>query len=116
MTSDNAAQARTGGFGGLDMETIYNLLMTEVEPELTTMVMPHLDEIYKDETPKEKKKRNKRYAKAFKKYDKRFKKAMGIWKEQILKFKTAAFALAKKRSGEDDQNKLADIERSLGSL
>jgi hypothetical protein len=98
---------------GMTMEDIYNLLMVEIEPDLTTLMIPMLDEIYRDESAKEKKRRTKRYQKAFKKFEKRYAKAMKIWKNRVLAFRDAALGLARKNADEEDQRRLGDIERTL---
>lgn len=97
----------------LSLEDVYNLLMAEIEPDLTTMMIPYLDEVYEGETEKEHKERGGRYARAFEEFSKRFEKAMGIWKAQFLKLKEAALNLAKKKTGKEEADRIADIERSL---
>lgn len=43
---------------------LYNFVMSGLEPELTTDVMPYLDEMYEDETPAEQAERLERYQSA----------------------------------------------------
>lgn len=49
----------------------YDLLMGEIEPDLTTALLPLLPEMYADETPQEHAKRMIRYEKAFNAFDER---------------------------------------------
>jgi hypothetical protein len=100
----------------LSTEDIYNFLMAEIEPELTTYMIPHLDEIYAEETKREREQRAKGYNEAFAEFWRRFDKAMKIWKEQILKFRDAGLSFAKEKAGKQDTEKLSDIERSLDEL
>ena len=65
------------------MEDTYNLLMWEIEPDLTTVMLPHLDEIYEGETKKEQKNRLTWYAQAFEIFQERFALFMDVWKEGL---------------------------------
>lgn len=65
------------------MEEIYNIIMLEIEPELTTDMLPRLSELYPDETPQEWKVRQARYQRAFEIYEERFTELMQTWKEDI---------------------------------
>lgn len=98
----------------LAMEEIYNLFMREIEPDLTTDMLPFLDEMYEGETEEERKMRGESYAEAFEEFAVRFDKAMAIWKEQILKLKEWAFGIAREKSGKEDIAKLSEIEQSFG--
>ncbi|MBI3331897.1 hypothetical protein HYZ99_02970 [Candidatus Peregrinibacteria bacterium] len=53
-------------------EDVYNQIMGQIEPELTTSVVKMLKEKYKDETPEQAKARAVRYSAAFAEYDKQY--------------------------------------------
>ena len=99
--------------GSFQIEDLYNLLMVEIEPDLTTDMLPLLNEKYEGETAEDRKARSERYAEAFEEFAIRFDKAMAIWKEQILKLKEKAFGIARERTGKNDEQALSDIERSF---
>ncbi len=99
--------------GELTIEDIYNLLLAEIEPDLTTHMIPMLDGLYEGESEKEKKRRGKRYAKAFKVFAKRFERAMSLWKQAFLDARKKVLGIMKEKSGKEDTEKLSDIERSL---
>jgi len=101
--------------GSFQIEDLYNLLMVEIEPDLTTDMLPLLSEMYEGESAENRKARSERYAEAFEEFAIRFDKAMAIWKEQIHKFKEKAFGIARERSGKNDVQALSDIERSFDS-
>lgn len=65
------------------MEEIYNLLMAQIEPELTTDMLPQLAAMYPGETPAEWKQRQERYQRAFALYEERFAALMDMWKQDI---------------------------------
>lgn len=48
---------------------VYDFLMSKIEPELTTAMLPLLAEKYKDETQEQKQERGARYEAAFAAYD-----------------------------------------------
>jgi len=95
------------------MEEIYNLLMGSIEPDLTTDMLPFLEEIYAGESAEEAEDRKRRYEEAFQEFAEKFDKALAIWKEQILRFKAKAFAMAQERVGKEDAQALSDIEHSF---
>ena len=78
------------------VEEVYNLIMREIEPELTTDMLPTLGELYPDETPQEWKKRQERYQRAFALYETRFTALMDQWKQDIVRARDALVASSKK--------------------
>lgn len=55
----------------LSPEAVYDLLMNEIEPELTSANVAGLKEKYRNEKPEQAKRRAERYAAAFDEYDRR---------------------------------------------
>ena len=53
---------------------VYDGLMVDIEPELLSANIPHLDEPYVGESEEDRKKRYDRYTEAFAKYDEAFAK------------------------------------------
>lgn len=68
----------------VSMEEIYNLIMGEIEPELTTYILPFLDGWYQSETVEEKQDRVARYERAFEEFQRRFSQFMQAGRERVL--------------------------------
>src|SRR5690348_5394279 len=68
----------------IEPETLYNLLMVEIEPELTTEIVPYLDDIYADEKPEDRKARWDWYAAAFDIFSDQYKGFINGWKEYFM--------------------------------
>ncbi len=65
---------------------LYDLLMKDIEPELTSRSIATLTTKYRKETREEAAKRAERYAKAFQEYDRRLEKYIGDLNAAIRKF------------------------------
>ncbi|MDD4628935.1 MAG: hypothetical protein PHE68_06160, partial [Candidatus Peribacteraceae bacterium] len=72
-------------------DELYNSLMREIEPELTTDQIPLLMEKYKDETQEQREARMARYNAAFEAYEKALEthvsglqKDVGVFRKQVL--------------------------------
>lgn len=96
-------------------EAIYDGIMQEIEPELTTAMLPTLEAKYKDETPEQKRSRAKRYAKAFEEYERRYAAYKLEQEAQVRSFKIQAIRFAEGKAQDDERGKLNTLESSLGS-
>jgi len=94
---------------------IFDGIMMEIEPELTTTGSQALEEKYKNETPEQKKARGERYAKAFEEYEKRYAAYRLEQESQVHAFKRQVIHFAEDRSNGDDQQRLFSLESALGS-
>ena len=65
---------------------LYDQIMEQIEPELTSAQAPLLGEKYKDETPEQAASRAARYEKAFAEYRKRFAAFGADWEAQMQRF------------------------------
>ncbi len=101
-------------FGVFTLEDLYNVLMEDIEPELTTYTINELDTKYKNESKKDHKKRIERYANAFMEFKKRFGILLDLWKGELIALRDAMIAKVKEKTTEEEQEKLSDIERSFG--
>lgn len=97
----------------LSIEDLYNILMEDIESELTTYNIPDLDFIYADEGMFKRRKRIKRYAKAFEQFTIRFSALLDMWKEELLAFRDSTIANLKEQTAAKEQEQLSDIERSI---
>ncbi|MFH0851969.1 MAG: hypothetical protein V1876_04445 [Candidatus Peregrinibacteria bacterium] len=93
---------------------IFDSIMVEIEPELTTAGSKGLDEKYKGETPEQKKARGERYAKAFEEYEKHYAAYRLEQESQVHAFKRQVIQFAEGKAGDDDQQRLFSLESALG--
>ncbi|ALM10373.1 MAG TPA: hypothetical protein DEB30_01830 [Candidatus Peribacter riflensis] len=94
---------------------IYNKIMQEIEPELTTDQIPLAKEKYKDETPEQKKARGERYAKAMEEYERRYARHMQEQEAQVRSFKLGAIHFVEDKASQNDQQKMRSIESSFST-
>lgn len=76
-------QTKTSKVPQGQIEEIYNALMWQIEPELTTLVLPDLDVLYKSETPEERHARYEWYAIAFEQFLLKFKEFIGQYETHV---------------------------------
>jgi len=96
-----------------DIIELYDALMWEIEPELTTELLPDIEFMYENETPEEHKLRAEWYAIAFEQLNDRMTKFSADAKNHLTGIKNHIITLAQKDSAEDDKGHLEDVERSL---
>lgn len=94
-------------------EEIYNRIMREIEPELTTDQIPLMEEKYKDETEEQRGVRAERYQKALDEYEKRY-QAYALEEESKLHaFARGSIGFAESNVAQDDAQRLQAIESSF---
>jgi hypothetical protein len=94
-------------------QELYDLWMSQIEPELMTATIDHVDELHAGETPEERKQRYARYAQAFQKFD-RHKEQVGL----ALKKTCAVIAKniderAAKKQAKVDSDSLESIDSAI---
>lgn len=94
---------------------IYNGIMREIEPELTTDQIPLMKEKYKDETAQQRKARGERYAKAMEEYEKRYAQYLQKQDANVRAFKIGAIHFAEDKASAGDRQKLQSLESSFDS-
>ena len=95
------------------IEDLYNILMEDIEPELTTDAIPLIDEMYADESPEEKKARGKRYARALQEMQERLKDITDKWKEGLKAVKHQLMEYFEDMESESVTEYLSDLESSI---
>lgn len=88
---------------------LYDAIMGQIEPELTTAGLATLDQLYADETPEQKKQRAARYNAAFAEYEKRFKQYNTDWLGQFTAFQRQALASVESIDRADDEKANEDL-------
>lgn len=94
-------------------EQIYNLIMELIEPELTTDMLPLLDELYATETPEARGERGKRYAAAFEEFEKQYRKFVDGWKNHYMNIRAQALKLKREADENGASGDTSSIEESL---
>ena len=103
---NDSAVASTG-------DAIYDNIMSQIEPELTTAQLPLLDEKYKSETADQAAVRAARYNKAFAEYDKQFADYQTKWNEQFATYKREALKSTEQEARKEDDQQIQSIEQSI---
>jgi hypothetical protein len=92
---------------------LYDALMAQIEPELTSVMLPRLDELYADETPEEKAARGDRYKKAFALFEERFGSLVATWRGELQTLKRSAVLGQIERATSEDAQRLGDIDSAI---
>lgn len=95
-------------------EEVYDGLMAQIEPELLSANIPHLDEAYPSETEEEKKARYDRYSAAFVKYDEMYAEWEKNLNEIVTDYRKDALTSAETESKQEDASALAQLEQNFG--
>ncbi len=98
------------------MQDVYNTLMFQIEPELTSWVLPVLNTLYETETEEEKEERRGRYERAFEMYNQRFEELMNLWKSELHAFKKNAVSEYKVQEASREEKILQSLDQSLSSF
>ena len=96
-------------------EQVYDFLMHQIEPELTTTVLPTLKEQYKNETPEQKKARGRRYKEAYAAYDKAYASYQAMMREKVRSYKRQSMQEMEEKDRGGDRESLATLETALSS-
>lgn len=97
----------------LSPEDFYNLLMYDIEPDLVTSRIPHLEAIYVGESEEERAARGERYSAAFDEFLLKFHALTDAWKHALLTFKDAIIGDIKREGARSDAAALSRIEDSF---
>lgn len=94
-------------------DELYNLLMSAIEPDLTTDQLPLLDEKYKSETPEQAKARADRYEKAFAEYDKQLDAYLAKLEAKVHQYQSAARKSVEKEERVKEEKELSGLEDAI---
>jgi len=97
-------------------QQVYDLIMSTIEPELTTSELPTLGEKYAEESPEEAQARVERYNRAFAEYDAQYQELMGGLEAQVQGYKREALATAEREEKEQAEKKIGEIESAIEEL
>ncbi|PIR49265.1 hypothetical protein COU80_00765 [Candidatus Peregrinibacteria bacterium CG10_big_fil_rev_8_21_14_0_10_55_24] len=100
----------------VDGKWLYNLLMSEIEPDLVLETIPLLKERYAGETPEEHAKRERRYAKAFEVFDSIAADLDQNLSEDLQAQKKSVREQVKLKESSEHEEELKQVEESIQSL
>lgn len=97
-------------------EDVYNMLMAQIEPELTTDVLPTLDQKYATETPEEKEVRYARYADAYARYDVAYAQWATALRHDVDALRRDALRSTEHEDRNIEANTLSSMDTQIASL
>ncbi len=92
------------------------MIMGEIEPELVSTNVDHLEEKYGDEPEEQKKERLLRYQKAFEEYDKRYKEYMTSLTTQVNDYLKSEMQRIEGENKKREEGLLNNLEASIMNL
>ncbi len=96
-----------------DGQTVYDWIMSRIEPELTTANREKLPELYANETPEQAQVRAARYAKAFEEYDKQYAQYRTAQEGGVHKFQRSIMAGVEARARGREEGDMANVEDQI---
>ncbi len=97
-------------------QMIYDSIMVEIEPDLTSDKVHRLDALHPNETEAKKKERMKRYAAAFKKYEERYKEYRQQQTEKLRRFGKGLVQSVERKHSSADAKVMDDLESQMSQL
>lgn len=91
-------------------EDLYNQLMRDIEPDLTTDQIPLLSERYAGETVEEATQRAQRYQEAYVQYEEVYNRYIADLSERVHVYRKSALQSAEQKSRHSEQQHLQDLE------
>lgn len=98
-------------------QEIYDTIMSGIEPELTSRMLPTLPELYKDETAEQAEARKLRYEAAYAEYDKRYAQYMVDMSTKVhMLQRTSLAGIESDERKQEEDNTLKNLESSISTL
>ncbi len=95
------------------LQNLYDALMRQVEPELTSDLIDDVEFFYLDETPEERSERMEHYREALHIVEERFEAIVGAWREELLAMKKKFMKKKDMEQHETDQTAASMIEKKF---
>lgn len=97
-------------------DQLYNMLMSKVEPDLTTDQLALLDEKYKNETPEQAQVRAVRYEKAFAEYDRQLADYLAGLEAKVREYQSTARKSLEHEERIREEQKLDTLEQAIQTI
>ena len=94
-------------------QELYDAIMCEIEPELTTDGVKRIAQTYKDETPHERYERKKRYILAFERYDQAYEGYIQTLQTQVDRYCKSSFEAAEVEDREQEKSSMDAIHQAI---
>jgi hypothetical protein len=94
-------------------QELYDAIMHEIEPELTTEGVKHIAETYKHETPHERYERKKRYILAFERYKQAYEGYIQTLQAQVDRYRRASIQEAEIEDREQEEGFMDMIHSAI---
>ncbi len=88
-------------------------MQTKSQPELTTDMLPLLEELYAEEKPEDRIERGKWYAEALSMFEVQYKGFVNGWKNYYVDLRKKVESLARKTAEKNDEADTSSIEQSI---
>ncbi len=99
-----------------DVNGLYNAFMFEIEPELTTEILPELELLYFNESEQNRKSRYAWYAIALEIFADRYTSFLHTCKDYLLGISKSITQLSREGDIEANTSRISTIEQSLANL
>lgn len=96
-------------------QELFDVIMQEIEPELTTEGVKLVAEKYKDETPEQTMERKKRYDLAFERYDQAYEGYVGTLQAQMQRYRRQSFNQVELEDRQVEGNFLDNLHISMSN-
>lgn len=94
-------------------QELFDWIMGQIEPELTTAGVKTLAAKYKDETPEQQLARRKRYELAYKRYDEAYTKTVDVLQAQMMRYRRSSFDEVEQESRAREQARLQTLSSAF---
>ena len=96
-------------------EDLYNFLMRQIEPELTTDILPTLSKKHSHETEEQAKTRADRYSKAFEMYEKCLDTYRTYWTKDLQQYHKEGMTSLQQKNKDSEKEQLSALENTFDS-
>ena len=97
-------------------DELYNMLMSKIEPELTTEQLPLLDQKYVNETADQAKARSQRYQKAFAEYDTQLAAYLAQLEAKVREHQSTARKSLEHEERVKEEQELTGLEQAIQTI
>lgn len=97
-------------------DAVYDMIMGQIEPELTSPEINGLVEKYKDETPEQAEVRKNRYNAAYTEYEKKLQEYLTQKQGEAAVRKRKAMASVEKEARQGEHAELSNLESSISQI
>lgn len=94
---------------------VYDQIMGEIDSDLLSTNIQHLDDAYQNESEEDRVKRYERYTAAFTMYDEAYAAWQTAFAAQVNTYRRDVLRFAEQRSNDEEAGELVQLEQDIGS-